>query len=68
MERVISTEWFDRSAVTIAPDLIGCTLVRQLADGRQLRGIIVETEAYQAGDPACHAYRKSQVDTTPNNQ
>jgi DNA-3-methyladenine glycosylase len=58
MEGVISTEWFDRSAVAVAPDLIGCTLVRQLADGRQLRGLIVETEAYQAGDPACHAYRK----------
>jgi DNA-3-methyladenine glycosylase len=57
-ERVIPTEWFNRSAVTIAPELIGCTLVRQLPDGTQLRGLIVETEAYQAGDPACHAYRK----------
>lgn len=57
-ERVIPTEWFNRFAVTIAPELIGCTLVRQLPDGTQLRGLIVETEAYQAGDPACHAYRK----------
>lgn len=58
MEPVIPTEWFDRSAVSVAPDLIGCTLVRQLPDGTQLRGLIVETEAYQEGDPACHAYRK----------
>lgn len=58
MKSVIPAEWFDRSAVTIAPELIGCTLVRQLADGTQLRGLIVETEAYQEGDPACHAYRK----------
>jgi DNA-3-methyladenine glycosylase len=58
MALVISTEWFDRSAVNVAPDLIGCTLVRQLPDGTQLRGLIVETEAYQEGDPACHAYRK----------
>ena len=58
MELVISPAWFDRSAVTVAPELIGCTLVRQLPNGTQLRGIIVETEAYQEGDPACHAYRK----------
>nr|WP_309736771.1 DNA-3-methyladenine glycosylase [Chamaesiphon sp. OTE_75_metabat_556] len=65
-ERVIPMEWFvggaspseTRSAVDVAPDLIGCTLVRQLPDGTQLRGLIVETEAYQEGDPACHAYRK----------
>jgi DNA-3-methyladenine glycosylase len=58
MATIIDSEWFDRSAVAVAPDLIGCILVRQLADGQQLRGLIVETEAYQAGDPACHAYRK----------
>jgi DNA-3-methyladenine glycosylase len=57
-ERVISSAWFDRAAISVAPDLIGCTLVRQLPDGSQLRGLIVETEAYQEGDPACHAYRK----------
>jgi DNA-3-methyladenine glycosylase len=56
--QVIPAEWLDRSVLLVAPELIGCTLVRQLADGRQLRGRIVETEAYQAGDPACHAYRK----------
>jgi DNA-3-methyladenine glycosylase len=58
MGQVIPAEWLDRSVLFVAPELIGCTLVRQLADGRQLRGRIVETEAYQAGDPACHAYRK----------
>jgi DNA-3-methyladenine glycosylase len=55
---VIELDWFDRSALIIAPALIGCTLVRKLNDGTELRGIIVETEAYQSGDPACHAYRK----------
>jgi DNA-3-methyladenine glycosylase len=58
MASVIPTEWFDRSALIVAPDLIGCTLVHQLPDGKHLRGLIVETEAYEAGDPACHADRK----------
>jgi DNA-3-methyladenine glycosylase len=58
MPVVIDSEWFNRSAIDVAPDLIGCTLVRQLPNGPQLRGLIVETEAYQTGDPACHAYQK----------
>ena len=57
-ETVISTDWLDRSVLIVAPELIGCTLVRQLSNGQQLRGKIVEVEAYQEGDPACHAYRK----------
>jgi DNA-3-methyladenine glycosylase len=58
MNVVINSEWFNRAATNVAPDLIGCTLVRQLPAGQQLRGLIVETEAYQRGDPACHAYQK----------
>jgi DNA-3-methyladenine glycosylase len=56
--KVIEQQWFARPAPEVAPDLIGCTLVRQLPNGTQLRGIIVETEAYGPNDPACHAYRK----------
>jgi DNA-3-methyladenine glycosylase len=56
--KVIEQQWFARPAPEVAPDLIGCTLVRQLPNGNQLQGIIVETEAYGPDDPACHAYRK----------
>ena len=59
---IITAEWCDRSALNVAPELIGCTLLRQL-DGETIRGVIVETEAYCPNDPACHAYRGK----TPSN-
>jgi DNA-3-methyladenine glycosylase len=55
---LLSPDWLNRSVLAVAPDLLGCTLVRQLPDGTVLCGTIVEVEAYQAGDPACHGYRK----------
>lgn len=60
----IPTTWFARSAIDVAPDSIGCTLVREFPDGQILRGLIVEAEAYTPGDPACHAYRRQ----TPRNR
>jgi DNA-3-methyladenine glycosylase len=47
----------------VAPDLLGCILVRQWANGQVIRGQIVETEAYGPNDPGCHAYRRR----TPRN-
>lgn len=55
--RVIEPNWCDRSSIEVAPELVGCTLLRQMPDGPLIRGLIVETEAYAPGDPACHAYR-----------
>lgn len=59
---VISPSWLARPSTAVAPDLIGCHLVRQMTDTAQeitlWRGLIVETEAYTPGDPACHAYRR----------
>ncbi len=56
--RVIEPQWFARPSPEVAPDLVGCVLVRRFPDGKILRGMIVETEAYGPGDPACHGYHK----------
>jgi DNA-3-methyladenine glycosylase len=47
----VNREFFDRSVHEVARDLIGY----ELAVG-PTAGVIVETEAYEAADPACHAY------------
>ncbi len=60
---IVDATWLSRPSPTIALELLGCTLVRQLPNGEQIRGVIVETEAYMTGDPASHAYRKQ----TPRN-
>lgn len=59
----IAPSWLARPATAVAPDLLGCRLVRRWPDGRTIRATIVETEAYEPGDPACHAYRRR----TPRN-
>jgi DNA-3-methyladenine glycosylase len=47
----LGADFFDRSVHEVARDLIGCTF---LYEG--IGGVIVETESYEADDPACHAY------------
>ena len=47
----MGADFFDRSVHEVARDLVGCTL---LFEG--CGGVIVETESYEADDPACHAY------------
>jgi DNA-3-methyladenine glycosylase len=51
--------FYARSVHEVARDLVGCTLAVNGA-----AGVIVETEAYDATDPACHAY----IGRTPRNE
>src|SRR5438309_9797467 len=51
MSVLLRPSFFARSVHTVAPDLIGATLL--FAD---IGGIIVEVEAYHHTDPAAHSY------------
>ncbi|HKQ61798.1 MAG TPA: DNA-3-methyladenine glycosylase [Candidatus Polarisedimenticolaceae bacterium] len=54
----LSVEFYARDVRDVARDLIGRVLCRRLADGRTLRGRLVEVEAYGgARDRASHAFR-----------
>ena len=49
--------FFERDALTVAPELVGCRIVRDLPGGVRVL-TITETEAYCGeSDSACHAHR-----------
>ena len=56
--------FFFRPAEKVAPELVGCLLVKRQLSGELLWGVIVETEAYCQSEPACHGYRRR----TPSNE
>jgi DNA-3-methyladenine glycosylase len=59
----LPADFYEPSARTVAPLLVGHWLVRNTPTGPS-GGIIVETEAYLANDPACHGYKRE----TPRNR
>ncbi|MFZ0409422.1 MAG: DNA-3-methyladenine glycosylase [Cyanobium sp.] len=56
--------FFCRPAEQVAPELIGCLLVKRQPTSELLWGVIVETEAYCQSEPACHGHRRR----TPSNE
>lgn len=51
--------FFERETLAVARDLLGAYLMKfQPESGEWLRCRVVETEAYTADDPACHAYNR----------
>jgi len=56
--RALPQRFFARPAAVVAPELVGCLLLRRQEDGRHLWGVVVETEAYCQSEPACHGQRR----------
>ncbi|MBX9770155.1 MAG: DNA-3-methyladenine glycosylase, partial [Candidatus Obscuribacterales bacterium] len=50
-------DFYRRSTLLVARDLLGAQLCRNIGGKTVLSGPIVEVEAYTADDPACHASR-----------
>ncbi len=57
-ENFFPQNFFCRHSKLVAPDLIGCYLIKKIDDNNLLKGIIVETEAYSQEEEACHGYHK----------
>jgi DNA-3-methyladenine glycosylase len=55
---VLPGRFFARPAEVVAPELLGCLLVRRQPCGALLWGVVVETEAYCQSEPACHGHRR----------
>lgn len=59
---ILQQDFYARPTLTVARELLGQRLVREL-DGQRLSGLIVETEAYIGPhDSASHAYLKRNSD------
>jgi len=61
----LAREFYQRDTIEVARHLLGKFLVHRLSNGYQLRGRIVETEAYLgAEDPAAHSFNNRRTPRT----
>ncbi len=56
--QVVDNSFFCRPAEIVAPDVVGCRLVKRQKTESLLTGVIVETEAYSQTEEACHGYSR----------
>ena len=64
IKQIFPKNFFSRHSKYVAPDLIGCQIIKNEGIVGITRGIIVETEAYSQEEEACHGYKK----ITPSNK
>ena len=64
-EELFPKNFFYRHSKLVAPDLIGCYLIKKNNEIDQVKGLIVETEAYSQEEEACHGYRKITESNKP---
>ena len=57
-EKLFPKKFFYRHSKLVAPDLIGCYLIKKNNSFDLVKGVIVETEAYSQEEEACHGFRK----------
>lgn len=66
MQKVLGDEFFDRSTLLVAKELLGKYLVRKTGEIGTVAYLITETEAYDGfGDKASHASRGQTPRNTP---
>ena len=53
---LLKKEFFSRPSNLVAPNLIGCFLVKRISNNSYLSGVIVETEAYSQEEASCHGF------------
>ncbi len=61
--QLLNKDFYLRSSIEVASDLIGCLIVSE-KDGLRTIGRITETEAYPGDDPASHVFGKSKTPRT----
>ena len=58
IEKILQKDFFARHSNLVAPELIGCSLIRINNKNEILTGTIVETEAYSQEEESCHGFNK----------
>ena len=53
---LLKKEFFSRPSHVVAPNLIGCFLIKRISKEKYFSGVIVETEAYSQEEASCHGF------------